>query len=349
MLRNGSSVFSMLSVAPALGCMLCIATLVRADESPGATKTASTTHQAAPFAAMPYGITSFGAARLGDSIYVYGGHTGRAHSYSNTIQSNEMLRLSLKAPNANWEVVSKGPRLQGLGMVAYGKKLILVGGFQAKNAEGAPEDLHSQSAVLTYDTKNDRWGELPSLPELRSSHDAALIGDTLYVVGGWAMNTPKETEWHQTAWSLNLAAPKVGWTELPKPPFQRRAFTAAAHEGRLYIVGGMDQSGGPSREVAIYDPSTKGWSKGPSIAGKSGMAGFGAATCNLNGKLVVTNMEGNVQVLSKDAASWELLDKSHDARFFHRLLPLDDHQVLAVGGASMQSGKFLVPEAITID
>ena len=66
---------------------------------------------------LPQAITSFGAAVLGDTVYVYGGHHGHAHHYSQSGQSGDLLRLSLKNPTT-WELVATGPKLQGLAMVA---------------------------------------------------------------------------------------------------------------------------------------------------------------------------------------------------------------------------------------
>lgn len=39
------------------------------------------------FEELPEGVASFGAATLGEHIYVYSGHTGKTHSYS----KNHML------------------------------------------------------------------------------------------------------------------------------------------------------------------------------------------------------------------------------------------------------------------
>lgn len=114
---------------------------------------------------LPFGITSFGAARVGDSIYVYGGHTGSAHSYWNTSQSNQLLRWNTAVAEGRWEVVAEGQhRLQGLAMVPHGESLILVGGFFATNAEGEAHQLHSQSQVVAFDTSSGQWSPLPSLP-----------------------------------------------------------------------------------------------------------------------------------------------------------------------------------------
>jgi hypothetical protein len=306
----------------------------------------SQTTQAAYLPPLPFEITSFGAVRHGDALYVYGGHTGSAHSYSNTAQSNKLLKLNLaEGQGASWEELASGPRLQGLGMVAHRDRLILVGGFTAMNEEGQDHDLHSQSTVLAYDLKSQTWKDLPALPEARSSHDAALVGDTLYVVGGWKI-AGDDTTWHTTAWSMDLSSTEPQWVEIAKPPFVRRAMATVAHRGKLFVLGGMNEKGGPTKSVAIYDPNADTWSEGAELLGEKPMAGFGAAGWSVEGALVVTTYEGDIQRWNEDAQQWELLGKTADARFFHRLLPLDGQHVVSLGGANMAEGKFLELEVI---
>ncbi|MDX1928749.1 MAG: hypothetical protein SFV81_19625 [Pirellulaceae bacterium] len=298
------------------------------------------------YAPLPFAITSFGAARSGDSLYVYGGHTGDAHSYSNEAQSNKLLRLDLASPS-KWHEVAEGDRQQGLGMVAYKNKIILVGGFTAKNPEGTPQDLHSQARVRTFDTTTNTWSDLPELPEARSSHDAALIGDTLYVVGGWKMAGKEKTVWHETAWAMDLSAAEPKWVALPNPPFKRRAIATVEHQGKLFVIGGMNDKGGPVKAVSIYDPASKSWSEAPELIGKENMAGFGASGWSVDGRLIVTTYEGDIQQWDDAAKKWNLLGKATDARFFHRLLPIDAKHLIAIGGANMESGKFLDLELIS--
>ena len=72
-----------------------------------------------------------------------------------------------------------GEALQSVVLVAHGERLIRVGGMLARNHRGEEEDLHSVSTVASYDPSARTWTPLPSLPEARSSHGAAVVGDTL--------------------------------------------------------------------------------------------------------------------------------------------------------------------------
>lgn len=315
------------------------------------------------FQNVPAAVTSFGAAILDRCLYMYGGHTGSAHSYSMEEQSNTLTRLDLQT--GLWDSVIDGPHLQGLALVAHGGKLYRIGGFTAMNDEGEQHALVSQNLVASFDPAVGDWSELPALPERRSSHDAAVVGDTLYVVGGWAMDGD-EKQWHSTAWKMDLTQQPQSWQPVESPGFQRRALAAAAHNGKLYVVGGMQQKGGPTTATAVYNPATDHWSAGPSLivqedpkddkAGEGSgrnmssgaMTGFGASAFATGGRLYATTVQGDVQRLSVDGSSWEVLNQSVSPRFFHRLLPLTNDQLIVVGGSNMSSGKFDEVEVIDV-
>src|SRR5690242_12640385 len=77
---------------------------------------------------LPAPLSAFGAAVAGDHVYVYGGHSGKAHSYSTETTLGEFRRLDLKNPT-KWEDLPGGPKLQGLALVAHDGKLYRVGGM----------------------------------------------------------------------------------------------------------------------------------------------------------------------------------------------------------------------------
>lgn len=292
------------------------------------------------------GVTSFGGAVIGDNLYVYGGQTGRAHEYSPDGQSGELFRLNLNEPRS-WEQLPGGPRLTGLAMVAHGGRLYRVGGFAVKNAEGEEESLWSQADFARFDPQTAQWSPLPSMPAGRSSHDAAILGSTLYVVGGWNMQGKGETKWHDTALAIDLADGSGQWKPIAQPPFRRRALTLAAWHNKLYCLGGMQERGEPVTSVAVYDPASDSWSDGPALMG-SGMDGFGSSAFACAGELFATTMSGSVQRLSGDGTHWEFVGQLQHPRFFHRLLPWHDDRLIVVGGASMASGKILALEILPV-
>ncbi len=298
---------------------------------------------------LPEELTSFGAAIAGKTLYVYGGHTGDAHSYSKAEQSDRLWSLDLGAGKAaKWQERPGGPTLQGLALVAHGQHVIRIGGFTAVNELGEEHQLVSQSSVVRFDPATDQWTEMPSLPEPRSSLDAAVLDDTLYVFGGWQLDGKSDnSQWHTTAWSLDLADDSAKWEPVATPPFQRRAISVAAHNGKLFVVGGMQEKGGPTTRVDVYDPAKDAWSEGPSVPG-SGMSGFGSSSFACGGHLYVSTMDGFVHQLNSDASGWSTVAKIDPARFFHRMLPISDHELVVIGGANMEIGKFTQIETIRL-
>lgn len=288
---------------------------------------------------LPREITSFGAALLDRTVYVYGGHTGSAHSYSKEEQANELWSLNLDEEGAVWKTRTTGPHLQGNALVAAAGKVVLLGGFTAMNSEGEDHDLRSQSNVRAFDPATNDWSDLPSLPEPRSSFDAIVIDDTIYVAGGWSMQHGKDSAWHETAWKLDLKADSPTWQPLPGVPFQRRALALAAFNGKVFALGGMSMEDGPTTNVSIYDTASDAWSTGPSLQGVT-MNGFGCAALATGGRLYATTFDGKVQRLSKDGSHWDVIGKMPKKRFFHRLLPASDRELLIFGGGDMSVGKY---------
>ena len=296
--------------------------------------------------ALPKGTTSFGGAIAGDMLYVYGGNYGSAHEYANEDQSGDLWKLDLQKPGS-WEKVSSSRKLQGLAMVEHRGQLIRVGGFTASNKTGEKEDLRSQAEVARFKADGS-WEPLPSLPAPRSSHDAAVVGDTIYVVGGWNMQGGgKNATWHETTLALRLTDEKPSWKEVAVAPFKRRALALAAWQGKLYCVGGMQENGGPTTAVAIFDPATDKWSEGVSLHGGV-MEGFGASAFACQDALYVTTISGSIQRLSSRSEGWEYVGQLTHARFFHRLLPWRNEKLVIVGGSDMVSGKVEALEILSV-
>ncbi|MEM1063358.1 MAG: hypothetical protein AAGJ97_13615, partial [Planctomycetota bacterium] len=287
--------------------------------------------------ALPELVTSLGAAVSGDRLFVYGGHTGRAHSYYKEAQANTLRSLDLNT--GEWAEHGDGEGLQGFAMVAHGGKVYRIGGLQVMNAEGEVNDLQSRSKVEAYDVEAGTWSELPPLPERRSSFDAAVLDDAIYVFAGWDLNGESEDAWHQTAWKLDLSDVEAGWQALPEAPFMRRAVSVAAHDGKLYVLGGMQDVGAPTTETAVFDPATGQWADGPKLVGGI-MVGFGSSAFAAGGRLYASVYDGTLQRLSQDGSEWEVVGDLPEDRFFHRMVAWGDDKLVIVGGASMRSGKF---------
>ncbi len=326
-------------------CTLAIGqtkTKVATDEMAKAKETklakTDTAMQKSPFPELPIGVTSFGGAIAGDHLYVFGGHCGDAHDYYKAGQNATLYRLNVKKPNA-WETVNESTGLQGLAMVEHKGNLYRVGGFTALNEQGQEQDLHSVAEFARFNFESNQWDQMKPMPNPRSSLDAVVVGDSLFVVGGWMIDGKEKTVWSDNMVSIDLSDPDADW-ETISVPFKRRALSVAHQGDQLYVVGGMQESGGTTSEVEIYDIKSKSWRDGPTLPGSGEMEGFGSSSFNVGSRLVVSTYGGSVLKLNEAADGWQQIHQLENGRFFHRLLPLTSDKFILVGGANMETGKF---------
>ncbi len=99
---------------------------------------------------------------------------------------------------------------------------------------------------------------LPAMPAKVDNAAAAVIGRTLYVVGGNVDGKPSAA-----LWSLDLDNPGAKWAKAGKMPGNPRVQpVAAAAGGKLYVWGGFAGSGKDATVETsglCYDPQTKKW------------------------------------------------------------------------------------------
>ncbi len=277
---------------------------------------------------LPEAITSFGACDSAGWAWVYGGHTGRAHEHSRDNVTGAFHRLNL-ADGTSWQSLPAGPALQGTALVAASDGgLWRIGGMTAHNARGERDDLHSTASVARFDPVRGTWAEATPLPEARSSHDAAVVGDVVYVFGGWTLAGGDEGTWLGTAWSADLRADPVVWQPVPAPVHTRRAAATATLDGRLVLLGGIGPDGFVTANE-VYDPRTRTWSSAPALPGNT----FGAAARELRGRLVASVDDGGLFTWDGHG-EWRRIGQLETPRFFHRFVAAGDDRLLALGGAS---------------
>lgn len=284
---------------------------------------------------MAEGVSSLGATVCDGYLYTYGGHKGKTHTYSTETVSGRFARLKLDG-GAEWEELTGGPILQGMNLATHGGKVYRVGGMTPRNKEGEKADNISSAVCVRFDPSTKKWEEMPSLPEPRSSHDVVTVGDKLVVVGGWQQRGTDPSVWHDTAAILDLSSAKPEWKSV-KQPFQRRALTAAAVDGKVVVLGGLTATGGdPGRRVDVFDVKTESWSQGPAFEW-SERNGFSPAACSADGRLYMSLSSGEVVALSADGTSWDEVGKLKTRRMVPRLVSVGNGRLLLVGGASMGS------------
>ena len=285
-------------------------------------------------AELPEALASFGAVVCDDWLYVYSGHIGKAHDHSIDNLSKHFRRMHLQT--SKWETLPMQTPVQGLALVAHRGSVYRIGGMTAKNSSEDEADLHSTSDFAKFDPKSKTWTNLASLPAGRSSHDAVVINDKIYVAGGWALAGEDEGDWHSSTLEFDLQNPGGQWKAIAEQPFQRRALATSHFANCLYVIGGMNADHDIDRSVNMFDFQQNKWKKGPELPGE-GMNGFGVSAWNDGKNLYVSGSNGIVYRLNEKNNSWDEAEKLAVPRFFHQLVPSKD-SILAVGGASMRQG-----------
>lgn len=291
---------------------------------------------------LPMPVASFGATATPDGhVYIYGGHSGKRHRYNRDEVHGDFFQW--QAGMNQWQALAKDEPSQGASLLATPKGILRIGGMAAKNAAADKQDLWSSETASRYDPADQQWHPLPTLPQRRSSHDSIVIGDTLYVIGGWALLGGRQADWHDTYLTLDLAKPGAQWQTHPQP-FQRRALAVHAIGTNLYAIGGMDSDEEITTAVAILDTTTGTWSEGPALPADK-LGGFGFAAVAHEGRLFASGAAG--ELLELHATGWQSIAKLRHPRFFHRLVSGGAGQLIALGGESRE-GKKTPPEVIKL-
>lgn len=274
---------------------------------------------------MPVPVTSFGGATDGTYIYVLGGYHGTPHAYSREGQSRSLWRVRVDG-KSGWEEIGRMDEgLQGHALVAHGQKLCRFGGNTVDNAEGEPTRMRSVADAACF--TDGRWEPLPAMPAGRSSHQAVLAGDTVYVAGGWKLEGDASTgEYHRTLLALDLGSNE--WRAIDAP-FARRALGLAAAAGKIVAVGGLGEDRSVSSQVDVYDPETGEWTRGPDFPGDA----FGIAAVGIGDTVFASGRDGVIRRWRVGEPGWQDAASLAFPRFFHLLFAVQN-ELIAVGGIS---------------
>ena len=309
-----------------------------APKTTGKVDAANVVLESGLYAPMPTAVTSFGAASDGQYLYIAGGYHGTPHQYSREGQVQDVQRLALVAADGgsgkgkgDWQTIGKLPEgSQGLALIEHNGRVCRFGGSIAENSENEASHMRSSSAAACMDVKTGSWQQLPDLPKGLSSHAAARVGSTVYVVGGWTLTGEPRGPFNEHVYALDLSAPDRGWQTL-KAPDARRGAAAAAVGDSLVIVGGMSAQGKQLREVAVYDTRARKWSAGPEYPEDA----FGAAVASVDALGVVGSASsGRLFTWRPGQTSWQPAGTLAFPRFFHQLVSAPEGAIVAVGGIS---------------
>jgi N-acetylneuraminic acid mutarotase len=231
--------------------------------------------------------SSFGTVLHDGLLYMAGGHKGHEHNYPPESFTDDFLVYN---PSTNeWKQLAPRPfKAHGYQIVARGNYIYALGGF-AYSETHRPQ-WKSLDAIDRYDIKLNKWETIAKLNAPRSSNQAIMIGDKVYIIGGWDSTPQKENDvdgrFHDSIEIFDLTTEKIAIAPYKMPLPLRRAFTAVEYQGKIVMVGGLGVGGTHFelvKKVTALEPETGSvteWKELP-------FATFAPAAGILNGELFV--------------------------------------------------------------
>ena len=140
-----------------------------------------------------------------------------------------------------------------------------------KTASPKPHTHAAATSLSLAGIPVGRWTALPAAPHSRGEVSAALVGDSIYVVGGF------DTTGQTTALVERLNTRTGRWSASRPLPQPLNHMNAVGYGGKLYVVGGYSQPGdtsaGAVRNFWSDDPATDRWTALPPVPSPRAAAG----------------------------------------------------------------------------
>jgi hypothetical protein len=161
-------------------------------------------------------------------------------------------------------------------------KIVVVAGLLRDDTPSAQVDF--------YDPASDRWSPGPRLPQPLHHTGVGVLGDRLYVVGGY---TGAAGNWRPVADVISLGPGETTWRPEPALAGPRGALAVASLDEALVAVGGVGS--GPEVRTEVLHRGAAAWEAGPDLTYPSehlAATGIGGRAYAIAGRY--RSLEGNL-------------------------------------------------------
>ncbi len=157
-------------------------------------------------------------------------------------------------PADTWSVSASMPEsLHDFGAVVWRDSLVYVIGGGNWSPLSPPADR-----VWLFNPGNGTWRVAASVPVPIGAFCCGLTGDTIVIATGWTASGMTNAAWLGVIDPANPAV--ITWERLDTLPGQPRCrANSAVFNGKLYLTGGLLDSGGVSEETWALDPHSGQW------------------------------------------------------------------------------------------
>ncbi|GAA5530063.1 kelch repeat-containing protein [Herpetosiphon gulosus] len=130
--------------------------------------------------------------------------------------------------------------------------------------------LQSPIPAITTTTNMFNWNTFQPIPLARFEAGGAIVGDSLYVIGGFYTNQVEATD---TVFAYNITTNQ--WRICANIPEAMTHAPVVADGHLIYVLGGYigNSPGGSTEHVWVYNTLTNAWSRGPDLPEDRGAAG----------------------------------------------------------------------------
>jgi N-acetylneuraminic acid mutarotase len=217
-----------------------------------------------------------------------------------------------------------------------------------ERTNASPQPHHQAAPALSLaGIPVGRWTALPSTPHSRGEVSAVLVGDSIYVVGGF------DTTGHTTALVERLNLRTGRWSTSQPLPQPLNHMNAVGYDGKLYVVGGYSQLGDTSAGAVAnfwrYDPATGRWRAMPPAPlprAAAGAAVLGHRLYVAGGRSDTLTTISTLAIFDFDTGKWSVGPSLHHARE-HVAAVAAAGAVWILGGRAVGIGNFADVERYT--
>ena len=188
-----------------------------------------------------------------------------------------------------------------------------------------------------YDPLSGTWSVTGNLNNPRYYHTSSLLTDGKVLICGGSYDTGSDSPMD----AAELYDPSTNnWTGISNMNHARAyhtAFTLA--NGKVLVIGGLDDRGYATKKVEVYDPLTKSWTT-TLIDDLVYARSRHTSSILISGNVLVTGGQGNdesdslssAELFNPSTDSWTVTGSLNNPRYFHTASVLTDGKVLVTGG-----------------
>ncbi|MBX3053232.1 MAG: hypothetical protein KF753_17240 [Caldilineaceae bacterium] len=202
------------------------------------------------------------------ALYAIGGESSQGQPTASVdiydLRTNEWRTgPALPLPLANLATAANGRLIFVAGGDTVGSSAA-ENGTTESSTSGGDSAVSLSDLLLTYAPETDIWSEWGRLPLPLAGASLVLVGDDLYLLGGWDGQAMRDEVW-RIALARGPGIDAGAWETVTHLKRAASFAGAVAVENDLYVVGGYDgrQELGDAR---VYDTATGNWRDMPDLA-----------------------------------------------------------------------------------